>query len=379
MPVGTELARRLREKRAEIEGAILARAYAVASPSEVDDPEYELGLKEAVATALDFAIDAIAAGGQGVARIPERLLVQAGVAARNGVRLDTVLRRYSAGYMLLGDHLLREAEIGDVPAEELKQSLRVAAATFDQLVTAVSRSFSAEAEARPDTAARRRAEQVRMLLDGEPVDQEELHYRLDAWHLAAIACGQGAGEVIRALSCRWERALLLVPSEPDVVWAWLGGGNRLNAKAVLRTVAQCSSPEVSLALGEAGRGIEGWRLSHRQAKAAIAVARRAPESHFAYGEVALLASALRDEVLASSLRDIYLAPLEGERDGGLVLRETLSAYFAAGRNVSSTAASLGVNRKTVSLRLRSVEMLIGSVLNDCAAELETALRLEVLR
>ena len=94
-----------------------------------------------------------------------------------------------------------------------------------------------------------------------------------------------------------------------------------------------------------------------------------------YGDVALLVSALQDELLVSSLHRLYLEPLEAERDGGKALRETLRAYFAAGRNVSSAGAALGVNRNTVANRLRAVEAAIGRPISSRAAEVEIALRL----
>lgn len=68
---------------------------------------------------------------------------------------------------------------------------------------------------------------------------------------------------------------------------------------------------------------------------------------------------LQDSLLTASLRELYLAPLEQERNGGEVLRATLRAYFSAGRNVSSTAAALGVNRRTVANRLHRVEERLG--------------------
>ena len=87
---------------------------------------------------------------------------------------------------------------------------------------------------------------------------------------------------------------------------------------------------------------------------------------------------MQDELLASSLRKLYLEPLEAERDGGEVARETLRAYFAADRNVSSAAAILDVERRTVSNRLRSIEQRLGRQLSSCAVELSIALRLEQL-
>jgi DNA-binding PucR family transcriptional regulator len=79
-----------------------------------------------------------------------------------------------------------------------------------------------------------------------------------------------------------------------------------------------------------------------------------------------------------SLRQLYLEPLAGERDGGEVLRETLRAYFEAERNVSSAAAALGVKRHTVTNRLRAAEEKLGRSLNVCAGELDVALHLEDL-
>ncbi|HWC47817.1 MAG TPA: helix-turn-helix domain-containing protein, partial [Solirubrobacterales bacterium] len=92
-------------------------------------------------------------------------------------------------------------------------------------------------------------------------------------------------------------------------------------------------------------------------------------------DVAVLASLLRDDLGATSLRQLYLEPLESMRDGGKAARETLRAYFATQRNVSSTAAALGVDRRTVTNRLRAVEELFGRPLADFATDLEMALRL----
>jgi DNA-binding PucR family transcriptional regulator len=139
---------------------------------------------------------------------------------------------------------------------------------------------------------------------------------------------------------------------------------------------------VILALGEPARGIEGWRLTHRQAQAALVVAlRRGGRERMTltrYADVALLASALKDEALARALIDIYLSPLEDSRNSGPMLRETLRAYLAAERSVSSTAAALGVVRKTVESRLRTAEEKIGRTLHPCPAELEVALLLDEL-
>jgi hypothetical protein len=357
---------------------MLARVHAVADPSEVEDPEYTVGLREAVKAAIDYGIAGIESEGLEHTPIPDRLLTQARAAARNGVSLDTVLRRYSAGYALLDEHLIHVATEGMLSGEELTASLRSLSAVFHRLLAAISEEYAREGECRPRSAASRRADQVEKLLAGESVDPSELNYRLDIWHLAAIVLGPGAAGAMRDLAAALDRNLLLVNPEGEVAWAWLGGRSRLSPREVLRLAGRVLPPEVSLALGEPGEGVEGWRLAHRQAKAAIAIARRGPERLVRYADVALLASALRDDVLANSLREIYLAPLEEGRDEGTALRRTLEAYFNAGRNTSSAAAALGVSRKTVNVRLRSAGEKIGQPVDRCAAEMEIALKLRAL-
>lgn len=108
------------------------------------------------------------------------------------------------------------------------------------------------------------------------------------------------------------------------------------------------------------------------------VALRRPRTLTRYADVALLAAVLKDDALARSLLDIYIAPLDDHRGGGKVLRETLRAYIAAERNVSSAAAALGVVRKTVDNRLGTIEERLGRSLHPCPAELEIALHLDDL-
>lgn len=68
-----------------------------------------------------------------------------------------------------------------------------------------------------------------------------------------------------------------------------------------------------------------------------------------YGDVAVLASTFRDNLLVDSLRTLYIETLRTGRDGGGErLCRTLGAYFAADRNAASAAAALGISRQAVS-------------------------------
>jgi hypothetical protein len=374
---GAAIASRLRERLPELEAAVATRVHAIADPREVADPSYLHSFNGALTTALDYALVAIELGERRAPGIPPALLAEARLAARAGVPLDTALRRYVSGNALLGDFLVEEAERADIPIPTLRRLLRRQATLLDRLLAAVGEEHAREAKSWPSSSAERRRECVKSLLAGEQVDHSELGYELEGHHLALMAKGEGAPEAMRLLAERLDRRLLAVCREEESIWAcWLGGRQPLEARQALRALGKISPEGVVVTVGEPGEGLAGWRLSHRQAKAALPIAERRGEAILHYADVVLLTSILRDDLVATSLHQLYLEPLEAMPDGGKAARATLRAYFAAERNVSSTAAALGVDRRTVTNRIRAIEELFGRPLKDIAAELETALRLD---
>ena len=278
---------------------------------------------------------------------------------------------------MFGDVLIEEAERAEVSNSDLRLLLHRHATLFDRLFEAVSKEHAREAKSRPTTTAGWRYEYIRGLLAGrQPSREMEVDYDFDGNHVGLMARGEGADEVMRALAKRLDRRLLAGCREEEPVWAcWLGGRSRLEAEQAVRALGEIALDEVFVAVGEPGKGLTGWRLSHRQAKAALLIAERRERRVVRYADVAVLASILRDDLSATSLRQLYLEPLERGRDGGKVARETMRAYFSTERNISSTAAALGVDRRTVSNRIRAIEELFGRPLSNFATDLETALRL----
>lgn len=371
------LSSRLRERLPELEATITTRVYAISDPRDVTDPTYLQGLHAALPVALDAAIVAIESGERHTPDIPPALLAQARLAARAGVSLDTVLRRYFAGNALFADVLVEEAERAAVPGSAVRRLLRTQATLFDRLLAGVSGEYAREARSRPTDSAERRRECVKRLLAGELADHSELGYDLDAHHHGLMAKGEGVQELVLELAKRLDRRLLAVCREEEPVWAcWLGGRRPLATDQVLRALDDVFPDRFIVTVGEPGEGLSGWRFSHRQAKAALSIAERRGQPIVRYADVAVLASIVRDDLVATSLRQLYLAPLERARDGGEAARQTLRAYFAAERNISSTAAALGVDRRTVRNRVRAVEDLYGRPLRALATDLETALRLD---
>jgi hypothetical protein len=372
-----ELGGRLRGRLAEIQDAVATRVYAISDPRDVADPAYLEGLNAAVAAATEHRLAVLEVGEGRAAGVPAALLAQARLDARDGVALDTVLRRYFAGSTLFANFIAEEAERAGVPNSVLRGLLGEQATLGDHLLAAVSEEHAREAKSRPATGAERRRECVKALLAGELVDHSELGYDLEGHHLALVAKGIGAEELMRELAGRLDRRLLAVQREEEPQWAcWLGGRTELMAEEALRVLSDLAQDGVFVALGEPGEGLAGWRFSHLQAKVALPIAERRSQAALRYADVAVIASIARDDLLANSLRQLYLAPLERGREGGRVARDTLRAYFEAERNISSTAAVLGVDRRTVRNRLLAIEELLGRPLRGSLADLEIALRLD---
>jgi sugar diacid utilization regulator len=278
----------------------------------------------------------------------------------------------------------------------LRESLRAQTVMMNRLLQAVADEHDVERERMSHAPARRRLELVRMMLaeeadpdrdDGVNVERE-LGYELRAEHVGVIARGAGAGEALQELARVLDRRLLCVAQDTkegmEEVWAWFGGQRVFEMGELAQTIRAMAAHhdrEVRLATGEPAWGHAGFRLTHRQAQAAMTVAalRRPATVLTRYSDVGLLASALNDEMLGRALVDTYIEPLRDARDGGAALCQTLRAYLAAQCSVSSAAAALGVTRKTVQARLRAAEQRLARSLSACSASLEIALALDQLQ
>lgn len=372
-----ELVARLRGRLAEIEDAIFARARTLAESVGEEDPEYVAGLRATVSESLDFALVHIERGEEWTGPIPSTAAEQARRSARAGVRLDTVLRRYAAGDRLLGDFIMDEDD--RFPSQALRKVLRVHGPQVDRLMAAVATEYMDEVARMKRSPTQRLAERVQRLVAGEsPADIGGLEYAFDAWHLGMIVKGGKAEACVRALAAGLGSQVLVVPRGNGIVWAWLGARRPLAPPDLERLLSSGVAGDASLAVGEPRRGLDGWRLTHREAQAAQEVMLRKPQRLTRARDVTLIAAVLRDDALARSLFETYLAPLEGHGDSGAVLRETLRAYFSAGSNAATAAAALAVDRHTVQRRLRKVEEALGRLLPDCHPELAVALSLEEL-
>jgi hypothetical protein len=372
---------RLRSRLTEIEQTIYARIRE-AVPDAVGDgsADYQSGVLAALAAALRYAMEAIEHGPPWSDPIPLEVAVQARRAAQAGVNLSIVQRRYIAGHGKLGE--LISGEIAGEEREgngQLLHYLRVRQESLlEYLLAAIEREYLEENKRAANCPKQRRRQIVLRLLAGDRVDIPELRYEIHgAWHLGMIAEGARAEKALEASACQLRCALLLVQGADEwTLWSWLGTPRQLSVQNVERLLTANGAEGVSVTVGEPGRGLKGFCVSHRQARAARAVASRRPKAITRCADVALEAAVLGDEALLEALEETYMTPLNALRIGKPVACETLRHYFRCASNVSSAANSLGVTRPTVKDRLKQIEKTLGRPLETCQAELEVALRIE---
>jgi PucR C-terminal helix-turn-helix domain/GGDEF-like domain len=378
-----DLVSRLRARSTEIVEAITARIRHVApDPTRNEDVHYATGQRAAVAAVVGYALAGIENGEDLATPIPSEAIAQAHRAARSEVGLDAVLRRYAAGYAELGDFVIQEADRSGLlrHGSVLRSVQRMQASLLDDLIAAITDEYAREVERTDRSPAQLRAKRVRRLLAGNPLDGIELGYGLDSWHLGLIGTGLGVRQAIEAITARSSTHLLCVVDDEQSVWAWLGGQRRDVARDSERLLSERWPVGVSLAVGETAKGLEGWRLTHLQAQDAALVSLYKPQTFTRYADIALLAPWLRDCPRAQGFVKVYLGPLDirGAR-AGVKLRDTLRAYFGAGRNASAAADALKVSRRTVRNHIDQIEQRLGPLFNERQAELELALRLESVK
>jgi GGDEF-like domain/PucR C-terminal helix-turn-helix domain len=223
-------------------------------------------------------------------------------------------------------------------------------------------------------------ELVRRALYGSPTDAaaalEQLGYPLEGSHLAVALPAGVERDQLEHLSRRLRLACAastLVAAEPETATIWLAV-----PRSALDTPVERTRPLLELdgpvGLGEPGSGIEGFRRTFQQAGDALRMAMLSDEDGVTrYRDVALLAVLCADEVRARELVRAVLGPLADGDEAAARVRDTVSAYLAAGESQVAAARLLFIHDKTVKYRLGQAEALLGYKIGDRRAELSAAL------
>lgn len=352
-------------------------------PTGNDDLGYEAGLLEAIAAVVDYSFDAIEQGPEWSEQIPPAAIAQARRAARAGVSVGTVQRRYIAGHRELGNFVAHEIERNGLSTDgQVIHHLRITQeALLEHLIAAIEREYLDEGDLMTGQMNQHRIETVQKLLAGEHVEQrelDELQYELHAcWHLGVIATGNDAVNLLCRLKTELGCRLLQVKCNDRTNWGWFGAPHELVMCDLDRLLSTNGLSDCRLVIGGTARGLEGWRQTHREARDALVIALRSSKRIVRYADSPLLAAAVQNDTLTRWLQE-FLRPLCSQNDGGVALRRTLRALIDAECNRRAAASALEIDRHTVENHLRTAERLLRRTLHTCLPELDIALRLEEL-
>jgi DNA-binding PucR family transcriptional regulator len=138
-------------------------------------------------------------------------------------------------------------------------------------------------------------------------------------------------------------------------------------------------PEFRVAAGRSGKGLDGFRRTHREAVTAqrAAANARVPRALTLYESVELISLLGADPEGMQAFLASELGPRITAAKGSGRLVQTALAYLQHGGNSSATAHQLGVHRNTVCNRVVRAEELFGRVLDPQNVSLQLALGLLV--
>ncbi len=369
-----DLLARVRRRRDELETTVSECVARVASEG-IGDAEYDSAVRQTISIVIDYALVRLE-GDDGLQPVPSVAIGQARRAARHGVSLDTVLRRYVAGHRVLGEYLHTELTRTTFHTGIIAQRFETTRmATLEDLQATIACEYKREQTRLANSADGYLHETVQRLLAGEIAEAHDLDYQFDAWHTAFVACGRYADRAVRQIADAAGSELLSVGMGGNIWWAWLSGEGRIDHNKVSLVCAKSWASAVSLAIGEPRHDIVGWRTTHREAQAARLVAKHRGQAVTYCADVPMEVAILQHEIASRVLRERFLAPIKALRTHHGALK-TLRCYLDHDCQVSSAETTLGITRKTAAGHLRAIEAVIGRPISSCLAELDIALRLD---
>ncbi len=215
------------------------------------------------------------------------------------------------------------------------------------------------------------------------IAERTLNYVVSGNHVALIAWLDDPERPLdmaearrRVAAMRGVRDSLLVPRDERTLYSWLhvaGGDNIAEWMSMLTDLE-----EARVAFGELASGIEGFRLSHVQARSAGAViaTSRKRESNMIvrYRDVAALSFLVDRPAESKGWSDAVLGDLAGPGEERERLRETLRVFLEEGENAIATGRRLFVHRNTVRYRVDRACSLLPEALGSRRLEVALALR-----
>jgi DNA-binding PucR family transcriptional regulator len=315
--------------------------------------------------------------------------------AQRGVPTNALLRAYRLGQAGFVQRMLQGIAAASLkPEVVVEASIELSATTFTYIDRLSEQVFAAYQQERDrwmrNRGAVRSARAMSVLANGAPdIDEAEkaLGYPLRQSHRGVVVWSDDGApgadrlthleRVIGKLAEHYgsDRAPLVIAPDDSTIWAWLPMSARALERAGIGPMA--TSEGTWIALGDPAPGVDGFRLTHRQAKQAQIVAMAADSAHraavtesYQAGLVALMCSDL-DAVRAWVHH--ALGPMAIDDDTNARLRDTVRSFLSAGGSYTAAAQELMLHKNTVQYRIRKAEQARGRPLSDGRLDVEVAL------
>lgn len=239
-----------------------------------------------------------------------------------------------------------------------------------------------------DDAVIRRAETIEALLGDAPPSADDatrlLGHPLSHWQTAYVVRAPEAGSstteamldvanaVAQALGT--SRPLTMVAGSRDL-WCWVATPHEPDLAQLPGLASALQQAGMQAAIGRPGPGIQGFRASHAEARAAENLALKAAHGRalVRYDEEELLVLVSAQETLMRRMVAREVGQLCGADKNLALLRETVLAYLTT-LNIETTAERLFVHKNTVRYRIARAEELLGHPLSQRSTQVELALR-----
>jgi len=313
--------------------------------------------------------------------------------ARRGHEVGVLLRVYLSAhhgvFAYLGELIDALGREEHVPEEMLRVVWRRADLWMDESLETLIEVFIVERQREQDGRALRSGELIEALVSGAEVDptliRRDLAHPLHLWQTTFIAWTTGTVDLdtravlqvtAQEVARQYEGAVLLthLAGSRDL-WCWLATP-RPPEDVALHDVERSLAPDVAIALGTPGEGVEGFRSSYLDARAVQQLVMASPYAPriVDYRDVELLCLAMGEPQGLARLVRREIAPLCDPGKNLAPVRVTVLAYLTHRMNVEETAERLFVHRNTVRYRLAKAEELLGRPLSDRPRHIALALQ-----
>lgn len=232
----------------------------------------------------------------------------------------------------------------------------------------------------------RRMGTVTAILRGEPTDLSgasvALGYPLQRHHTAMVGWvhddDRPAGLTRAASAFATQVAELFggqafyVASGTSGAWGWPATSREPDLSLIMQLGIP---PGVSVTVGNTGCGLDGFRRSHKDARATQRLfADGVPGNHpllYDDVELAILLGTDMEGLRALVKRDLH--GLADPSPGTAKIRQTLLAFYTQSQHLGLTPDSLGIHKNTVRYRLQQAQNLLTHPLDQRRAKVEMAL------